>query len=248
MVFEHLLAIPVFNEERYLPNVLEQARRYSRDILVINDGSTDRTGELLRTFDGIHVLTHAENRGYGKSLADAFAFAQRRGYSWLITMDCDEQHEPACIPCFLKAAARDDADIISGTRYPRGHSVEVTVPEDRRAINAFITLLLNEQLKLGITDAFCGFKAYRVSALRHLNITVPGYAMPMQFWVQAARAGLRISELPVRLIYHDPTRHFGGLLDDPTVRLAHYLDVFQAELADGATLSPEPNAGCLPCH
>ena len=89
---------------------------------------------------------------------------------------------------------------------------------------------LNRRLGLNITDAFCGFKAYRVAALRDLHITVPGYAMPMQFWVQAARAGLRVRELPVRLIYNDPTRHFGGLLDDPAIRLQHYLEVLETEL------------------
>jgi hypothetical protein len=66
--------------------------------------------------------------------------------------------------------------------------------------------------------------------LSSINITVPGYAMPMQFWVQVARAGLRVWELPVRLIYNDPTRHFGGLLDDPGARLQHYLEVFEREL------------------
>ena len=86
--------------------------------------------------------------------------------------------------------------------------------------------MLNDRLGLGITDGFCGFKAYRVQSLRDFSITVPGYAMPMQFWVQAWRAGLRISELPVRLIYNDPTRHFGGLLDDPSSRIQHYLAVF----------------------
>ncbi|MBI4719367.1 MAG: glycosyltransferase family 2 protein [Planctomycetes bacterium] len=226
----HLLAIPVFNEERYVLGVLEQVRRFSRDILVIDDGSTDRTPELLRSVEGIHVLTHPENRGYGKSLADAFAYARRRRYPWLVTMDADEQHEAEYIPRFLAAAAADDADVISGTRYPPGRDAGAGVPADRRAINRVLTDLLNLRLGLGITDAFCGFKAYRVSALEQICITVPGYAMPMQWWVQAARAGLRIRELPVRLIYHDPTRHFGGMLDDPVARLAHYLEVFDREL------------------
>jgi dolichol-phosphate mannosyltransferase len=94
-----------------------------------------------------------------------------------------------------------------------------------------ITALINRRLGLNLTDSFCGFKAYRVSALTRIHISVPGYAMPMQFWVQAARAGLRIRELPVRLIYNDPTRHFGGILDDPLVRYRHYVEVFEAELA-----------------
>ena len=231
MPHDHLLAIPVFNEERHLPTVLEEAKVYSKYILVVDDGSTDGTPELLRREKGISVVTHAENRGYGKSLADAFAFARRQGFRWLITMDCDEQHEASFIPRFMAAAETDDADIISGTRYANGHGVGALAPPDRREINRTITAILNRRLCLSITDAFCGFKAYRVSTLRHLHINVPGYAMPMQFWVQAARAGLRVRELPVRLIYNDPTRHFGGLLDNPAIRLQHYLDVLEAELS-----------------
>jgi len=242
-----LLAIPVFNEERYVDGVIEAARRYLPTIVVIDDGSTDGTADLLARHTDLEVITHPENRGYGKSLADAFQFAAERGHDWLVTMDCDDQHEPSRIPAFLAAADADDADIISGTRYPQGHRVEATVPSDRRAINHRITALLNERLGLSITDAFCGFKAYRVSALSRLNITVPGYAMPMQFWVQAVRAGLHVRELPVRLIYNDPTRHFGGLLDNPTVRLRHYTEVFERAMRDSVPNEPCAQPGCLSC-
>ncbi len=244
MPLRPLLAIPVFNEERHVLNVLREAGRYADDILIVDDGSTDATPALLCTRPGLHVITHAENRGYGKSLADAFAFARRGRYDWLITMDCDEQHEPSYIALFLSAAERDDADIISGTRYPAGREDDSSAPPDRRRINRLITAMINQRLGLGITDAFCGFKAYRVAALTCLHVTVPGYAMPMQMWVQVARAGLRVRELPVRLIYNDPTRHFGGLLDDPEVRLRHYMDVFEAELS---APRERPARSCAPC-
>lgn len=234
MSIHHLLAVPVFDEEKHVVSVLREARRYASNLLVVDDGSTDSTPVLLAAEQGVHVITHAENRGYGKSLADAFSFAVRRGYEWLITMDCDEQHEPSQIPSFLAAAERDEADIISGTRYPDGHAVGGSAPADRLEINRTITQMLNRRLNLNITDAFCGFKAYRVEGLRKLRITVPGYAMPMQMWVQIARAGLRVAELPVPLIYNDPTRHFGGMLDDPAVRLQHYLKVFENEVASGS--------------
>lgn len=230
MSLNYLLAIPVFNEEKHVLHVLEQVQRRCANVLVIDDGSTDRTPELLKSVAGIHVITHPENRGYGKSLSDAFCFAKRTGYSWLITMDCDEQHEPARIGDFVAAAAEDDADIISGTRYPQGWSEGVLAPQDRKEINRRMTETLNRRLGLRLTDAFCGFKAYRVASLASLAITVPGYAMPIQLWVQAARAHLRIRELPVSLIYNDPTRHFGGMLDDPAVRLQHYLEVLEQEL------------------
>jgi dolichol-phosphate mannosyltransferase len=227
---DHLLAIPVFNEERHVAQVIGEAKRYSRHILVIDDGSTDRTPGLLQEQPSIDVVTHAENLGYGKSLADAFAYALRGGYRWLITMDCDGQHEASHIPEFVEAMRRNDADIISGTRYPNGHDADGWAPADRRRINRFITVRLNRRLGLQITDAFCGFKAYRVSALSSLKITVAGYAMPMQLWVQAARASLRVRELPVRLVYGDLNRCFGGTLDNPSVRLRYYLEVFETEL------------------
>ena len=77
-----------------------------------------------------------------------------------------------------------------------------------------VTALLNEHLGLGLTDAFCGFKAYRVSCLRQLHLTEDGYAMPLELWVQAAFHELMIVEVPVPLIYLDEKRSFGGALDD----------------------------------
>ncbi len=232
----YLVAVPIFNEARSVKTVLRHVRRYSRDILVVDDGSTDGTREILDGINGIHRLTHPDNRGYGQSLIDAFGFAVRRGYDWIITLDCDEQHEPARIPDFVAAAMRDDVDIISGSRYLVPPDGRCRPPADRQAINQCITDLLNEILNLGITDAFCGFKAYRVASLRKLKLTVPGYAMPLQLWVQAARSGLRIRELPVRLIYNDPHRSFGEQLDDPNTRLLYYYDVLVHELSCGDTL------------
>jgi len=72
--------------------------------------------------------------------------------------------------------------------------------------------------------------------------------MPMQLWVQAAAAGLRICELPVRLIYNDPTRHFGGLLDDPAVRFDHYRSVFEAEMAATCDAPDRDGARCTCCR
>ena len=90
---------------------------------------------------------------------------------------------------------------------------------------------------MGISDAFCGFKAYRVESLSRLNITVPGYGMPLQLWVQAARLGLRIQEVPVSLIYNDPNRQFGGSLDNPTARLLYYYEVLIHAMGE-RTFSP----------
>jgi dolichol-phosphate mannosyltransferase len=85
-----------------------------------------------------------------------------------------------------------------------------------------VTAELNQRLGLHLTDAFCGFKCYRVSALRSLRLAESGYSMPLELWVQAAAAGWRIIELPVPLIYLDEKRSFGGMLDDAQTRLDYY--------------------------
>lgn len=245
-----LVAIPVYNEQQYVTAVLDEVRKYARHVLVIDDGSSDDTPCLLAK-QPVDVIRHAENRGYGRSIRDAFRYAVCYKYDWLITMDCDEQHEPASLPTFFDAIARDDADILSGSRYLQDDGNGDRPPADRRSINQTITRLVNETLGLQITDAFCGYKAYRVSAIRKLELSEDGYAIPLQFWVQAAAHDLRISEVPIRLIYNDPNRSFGGPLDDATHRLAHYMRVFDAEIArfpDKFTpATVEPAAGSCSC-
>lgn len=232
-----LLGIPVYNEERYVTKVLAEVHRYASDVLVIDDGSTDSTPMLLAQ-QPVEVIRHATNRGYGRSMQDMLRWAQVDGFDWLITMDCDEQHEPAAIPRFLEAIDADATDIISGSRYAERTPMDDAPPVDRRAINSTITQELNERLGLQLTDAFCGFKAYRVEACRRLALTVDGYEFPMQFWVQAVAHGLTIQELPVRLIYNDPSRSFGGPLDDPRRRLESYRRTMHAEICRCADLLP----------
>ncbi len=244
-----LVAIPVYNEAKYVEQVLERVLSYAPDdVLMIDDGSTDRTPQLLAQFP-VEVIRHAHNRGYGRSLQDAFRWASVDEFDWVITMDCDEQHEPASIPHFLEAIERDTLDVISGSRYLTELEDNDQPPQERRRVNSLITAELNERLGLTLTDGFCGFKAYRVSSLRTLELTENGYAFPMQFWVQAAARKLRIDEIPVRLIYKDLNRTFGGQLDDVDERLEHYRCVMHKEIERlaaelPASASVDLYAGC----
>jgi dolichol-phosphate mannosyltransferase len=232
-----LTAIPVYNEERHVESVLDEVRRYSPNILVVNDGSSDGTGNLLARQSDLHLVTHPKNRGYGSALITAFEYALTQDIDVLVTMDCDGQHEPSRIPVLLEAI--HDVDIVSGSRYLRDFRQDTLAPQDRRRINTIITHELNERFGLKLTDAFCGFKAYRRDVLAQLRITERGWGMPLQLWVQAARLGLRIKEVGVPRVYLDPNRAFGGVLDNPDERLAHYRAVIEAAITD-----PLPLSGC----
>ncbi|MBC7822085.1 MAG: glycosyltransferase family 2 protein [Planctomycetaceae bacterium] len=250
MTPRYLTALPVYNEQSHLAEVLATVRQYAQDILVVDDGSTDATPELLKRETGIQVVTHSPNRGYGAALQSAFDFAVKHKYDVLVTIDCDGQHEPRLIPELVarvfEEAARP-ADIVSGSRYLQIFEGDSRPPEERRRINQLVTELINDRLCLNLTDAFCGFKAYRVDALPRLNITEFGYAMPLQLWVQAVRSEFRIVEHPVPLIYLDESRSFGGSLDDANRRLAYYREVLDRELATGNECSPPAHCSTAPC-
>jgi dolichol-phosphate mannosyltransferase len=239
-----LTAIPVYNEQRHLESVLRKVRRYSPHVLVVNDGSTDRTADLLAQQHKILVITHPQNRGYGAALISAFRYALDHAFDVLVTTDCDGQHEPARIPVLLEAI--HDADIVSGSRYLRQFRHDTAPPPDRQQINEQITAELNDRFGLHLTDAFCGFKAYRCEALARLHITETGWGMPLQLWVQAARLGLRIKEVGVPRVYLDPNRAFGGVLNDSTERLAYYRRVIAGAEQDVLAMAPARPNGIAP--
>lgn len=245
-----LTALPVYNEAGHVADVLTEVRRYSDRLLVVDDGSSDSTPQILQQLqaewgeDVLSIVRHEKNSGYGAALKTAFQYALDQKFDVLVTIDCDGQHEPKLIPEIAERVFQSDSDqpndIVSGSRYLKTFAGDSTPPEERRYINLEITRELNRRLGLNLTDAFCGFKAYRVDALNCLDITDFGYAMPLQVWVQAVAAGMQIVEFPVPLVYLDEERSFGGSLDDARRRMAYYRDVLHRELA-----APQP-CGAVP--
>jgi glycosyltransferase involved in cell wall biosynthesis len=242
-----LTALPVYNEAAHVSGVLDEVLRFTPDVLVVDDGSTDGTSPLLaarveRQGD-IRLVRHPRNQGYGAALATAFRETLAGPWDGLVTIDCDGQHQPQLIPDFIAALSavstgRPAADIVSGSRYLQRFPGDSQPPAARRRINAEITADINARLGLELTDAFCGFKAYSQRALEQLHISETGYAMPLEVWVQAAAASLRIVELPVPLVYLDLARSFGGALDDAATRLAYYRSVLDRAEAAVAAAAP----------
>ncbi len=245
MSTRNLVALPVFNEVGYVDGVLDEVSKYADHVLVVDDGSSDGTSEILDRREDIAVVRHSVNRGYGAALVSAFEHAIENEYDYLVTLDCDGQHQPQRIPRFL--AACQGVDIVSGSRYLKQYEGDNEPPAERLFINRQITREINERLGLCLTDAFCGFKAYRVESLKRFRIEETGYAMPLELWVQAAMQGMSILEVPVPLIYLDLKRSFGGALDHAETRLKHYYSVLDRSVAAMRTRGfelPERAACC----
>lgn len=224
-----LVAVPVYNEEPHIEGVVKAIREnFDGDILIVDDGSTDDSSEIIDGLEGILSISHEGNLGYGTSLIDAFSFAVEKGYHCLVTIDCDEQHEPGRIPVIFEKMG--DLDIFSASRYLEDFGNNDPPPKDRYRINQIITNNINSITGYNLTDGFCGMKGYKVESLKKFDLKESGYAFPIEFWIQAYKLGLTVGEFPIQRIYKNLNRTFGGRLDDPDKRLDYYMEVLEREL------------------
>ncbi len=220
--------LPVYNEAATLERVVRKLSELKEaDVVIVDDGSTDATPSILERISVKAVIRHAENYGYGQSLMDGFDFAKNHDYRYCVTMDADEQHEPGFIPCLLEKL--EDFDIVSGSRYLNPLLSSDTPPPERLEVNRIITEQLRHLTGYNLTDSFCGFKGYRVEGLRKLHLTETNYGFPLQAWLQAAKAGLTVTECAVPLIYMDHSRNFNNQFANRDERLNHYLQVMERE-------------------
>ena len=246
-----LIAIPTYNEAKNVDAVIDSIKPFASEILIVDDGSSDGTADVVARRDDVRVLRHDPNQGYGRSLIDAFKYADEHGFDWVITMDADGQHEAESIPDFVKAIESNEWDLVSGSRYLDVKSSDDLPPPERRNVNLRVTNILNGLLGLDLTDSFCGFKAHRVSSMLALHLDESGYAFPLQLWPRVWGAKLRLKEIAVRRIYNDPNRSFGADLDDADRRFKHYMDVLNRELVrlgkppvETNEARPHVGAGC----
>jgi glycosyltransferase involved in cell wall biosynthesis len=228
-----IILVPVYNEEKSIFSTLTDIRGfYKNDILIINDGSTDDTLNIIQSMNDskINILSNKTNYGYGASLIKGFKYAIQNKYTAVVTFDGDGQHDATIIPDFFANLAH--ADIVSGSRYTDRSLLLSEVPKDRLIINKKITSLINQHTNYNISDSFCGFKSYKVSALKKLSLSEKGYAFPIQCWIQAYRNNLSIIELPVPNLYLDLTRTFNDVSNDPSERLAYYKSILEKNLEE----------------
>lgn len=198
-----LVVIPAFNEAKNIVQVIRSVQKHAPgvEILVVNDGSRDATAYLAITA-GAHVVSHPFNMGYGAACQTGFKFACRKGYDYVVQMDGDGQHEPACIPDLVKAVQGPDVDIVLGSRWLG--LVEYKGPLLRKFGKFFFAFLASVLTKHKVTDPTTGYQAMNRRVIQFYCSEVYPVDYPdANMIIMLDRSGFRVREIPVIMYLND---------------------------------------------
>lgn|SRR5690348_4586847 len=199
-----LVIVPTYDEreniKRLIGAILDQDVRL--DILVVDDGSPDGTGEIVESLmqheSRVHILKRARKMGLGTAYIAGFSWALQEGYDFVFEMDADFSHDPAHLPQFLRAI--DDADLVLGSRYRNGKVTVVNWPIKRLLLSYFANVYARIVTGLPVWDATGGFKCFRRHVLEGIDLTrvrSNGYAFQIEMSFRAWRKHFKIVEIPI---------------------------------------------------
>lgn len=189
--------IPTYNNAGTIRNVVEGAKRYSDDIIVVDDGSDDGTSDILRSMDGIHLVSCKRNCGKGHALKCGFNEALGLGFAYAITMDADGQHSPDDIPAFLEANQQWPGSIVLGNR--RKENIVRSKGSD--FANSFSNFWFFVETLQRVPDTQTGFRLYPLTKLHGYRLITSRYEAELELIVFAAWHGVKIHSIPINVYY-----------------------------------------------
>ncbi len=203
------IGIPAYNEEENIGGILRELKKITNSIIVCDDGSTDRTGELSNELGAI-VITHEKNQGYGAAINSIFQKAVEIESDILVTFDADGQHRIEDIEKLISPIEKSNANIIIGSRFLKNES---KVPNYRKIGIKVITGITNASINQKLTDAQSGFRAYSKQVLTEIFPSDMGMGISTEILIKASSKGLKILEVPITILYsgntstHNPVSH-----------------------------------------
>ena len=192
--------IPAFNEASRIAKVVHDALKYVPKIIVVDDGSTDLTGDVAETA-GATVIRHAQNGGAGAATMTGIEAARAMGADTIITLDADEQHDPHDIPALLAPITEGRADIVFANRF----GLRNNIPLIRRFFNAagnVITLLATGKW---VQDSQCGFKVLGPKAVAQIDLKMRGFEFCTEIVRECVQHKWRVAEVPAKVMYSEYT-------------------------------------------
>jgi glycosyltransferase involved in cell wall biosynthesis len=188
--------VPAFNEARTIQQVIDGLHGHVDRVLVVDDGSTDATASLARRA-GADVLEHPTNRGKGHAIRSAIEWVVARDFTHALMLDGDMQHLPGEAPLLLAAAARTGVDMVLGER----RFGREAMPASRYHANRLGSRVLSWFVGGRFSDTQCGFRVFRVEALRGIPLRARGYEIETEMLVKLSRRRAHITTVPVTAVY-----------------------------------------------
>ncbi|MFH1942510.1 MAG: glycosyltransferase family 2 protein [bacterium] len=204
------IIIPAYNAGKRLSNVLLKSLNHvpAKHIYVVDDGSTDSTADVSVQF-GVVLFQHSKNLGKGEALKSGFRLALSDNLDGVFTIDGDGQHDPDCIPDFIRIMKTKHCDLVMGVR-----SFQVGVmPIDRICSNTLTSTLVSLIVRQRIPDSQCGYRLIKTSILHGMRFSSSRYEFETELLIKAAWRGAEIGCVPISLVYGDYHSHIRRLED-----------------------------------
>ena len=208
------IGIPAYNEEKNIAKIIIKLKKITDSIIVCDDGSSDMTSEIAKNL-GVIVISHKKNMGYGAAIRTIFEKSAEIGSDILVTFDADGQHRIEDVSRVLHPLENNEADIVIGSRFLGKQS---NVPNYRKLGIKVITQITNSSIKTKLTDSQSGFRAYSKQVLSKISLSEVGMGISTEILIKASSEGLRITEVPITILYsgdtstHNPVSHGTSVL------------------------------------
>jgi glycosyltransferase involved in cell wall biosynthesis len=190
--------IPAYHEEKHIGDVVRRTRQQLDHVLVVDDGSNDRTAAHAREA-GAEVIVHSQNRGKGEAIRTGLRHWLDRQFTWVFILDADGQHRPEEIDDFIRAAMSDGASLLLGNRMKNVSSM----PLLRRVVNRYMSNKISEVCGQSIPDTQCGYRMLHRHLIPELLSGTNRFDYETEMLIVASRKGFRIESVPISTVYSD---------------------------------------------
>jgi len=221
--------IPTYNNDRTLEKVIGEVLHYTDDLIIINDGSTDDTPQIIGKFPSVHVVNFLKNTGKGLALKKGFDFAIKNGFHYAITIDSDGQHFPADLHLFLDKIEEEPDSVVIGAR----NMGQASVPGTSNFGHKFSIFWFKVETGLKIDDVQSGFRLYPLRFLKDMRLYTRKYEFEVEVLVRLAWRGVKVLSVPVNVYYspkEDRISHFRKVHDFTRISIVNSILVFMALL------------------
>ena len=240
-----IVGMPAYNEEKYIGSVILQARQFADEVVVVDDGSSDRTAQVAK-LAGATVIRHERNSGYGATVQTVLAEARKRNPDVLVLLDADGQHNPEEISSLVNAIY-DGSDVAIGSRKKKSEDIPAYRKFGQNIISYFTRVLSRSTL----SDTESGFRAFSRKAINVLEPKERGMAISAETISEATAKGLKIAEVPISAIYTkdgstlNPIKHGMGVLNRVLVMISERRPLLFFGLVGGIAITLGIVAGAL---